>query len=172
MRGCQFRVLGIDLAASHSAVVVLEEDHSVVLEWDSTDHAFLPRIAHYLRPSGPGNYYAFIEDIPPIQRFDINAKRVCRLQGMLIATCRPDRIVWVPPNEWKRWHGLPTKAGKLPMKEKCVEFGYAPPSSVHGKALTDYRDAYLLARYGVACLNDEVPKFVHPHTKIHETHIG
>jgi hypothetical protein len=105
-----------------------------------------------------GGHSLAIEDIPPLYRFDLPAKKVCLLQGRILQRCEdavgPDKaadlLTWIQPSRWLHHHGWrgKKKSGSTAAyaKEKCAELGYTPPEHSRGsKLLQDYRDAYLLA---------------------------
>jgi hypothetical protein len=75
--------LGVDLAASYSAALKLGPGDWVADEFDSKmyedDDSFAWRIVHSVTQNSPFAVL-HIEDIPPIGRFDINAKNVCILR--------------------------------------------------------------------------------------------
>lgn len=149
--------LGVDLAAISSAACLLDEKLQVLSEFDSIQSGntkFISRII--LTVERLPETILIVEDLPPLGRFDLQAKQACILQGRIIERMllneTTGRLFWVQPIVWMRAYGYRNKAqsGSTASwaKQTTYQFGYAPPSNIHGKVLQDYRDAYMIARWG------------------------
>jgi hypothetical protein len=121
-----------------------------------------------------------VEDLPHSLKFASLVKSVCRLQGRLIAALEErglaDRVLFVPPACWQRHFDGVWRQGKDGSHAKAVELGYTPPPMLERyaeqlaaltgaprsalrsklvKALTDYEDAFLIARWALDVRRDK-----------------
>jgi len=159
-------VVAVDFAASLSACVVLR-DGEVVDQFDSVQsvHEFLDRVVGYASVSS----VLAVEDLPHNLKFAGLVKQTCRLQGELMYRLRQsgllDRLLFVPPACWQRYHPGVWRQDKAGAHRRAVELGYQAPDLLdlhasdipaHGaerskyrerlkKAMTDYDDAFLIA---------------------------
>lgn len=172
-------VVAIDLAAKFSAAVWMWE-HTVIRHWDSwqnSESTFIDRCTDMFHPDHSELRIPdvlVIEDLPHRLPFMTNIKDVCRLQGRLVERMHRygamNKILFVPPAEWKRHYGAPLKQGTGPtaVVEVAVRMGYLPPDldsrmvinpktgrpkagerATAKKVLTDYCAAYLIGRWAV-----------------------
>lgn len=166
-------IVSLDLAAKFSALCgmslegeVLFQDHS----WGKSEQEWVDSVVRpFYDVQPPGLPIAlFIEDIPHAVGFRKLVKHVCQLQGRIVQAMAnvgaEDRIVFVPPQLWQM-HFKGVYRGKAEGALKAAEsLGYSPPQlltpDVHGKdrmnarkTMTDYVDAFLIARWGIEHLN-------------------
>lgn len=174
-------IVAVDLAAKYSAAVWMW-DHAVVQHWDSwqqTESTFVDwctELFHPNRAMARIPDVLVIEDLPHRLPFMTNIKDVCRLQGRMVERMHSygamDKIIFIPPAEWKRHYGEPLKQGTGPgaVVELAARLGYVMPDldsrmvinpktgkpaagerATAKKVITDYCAAYLIGRWMATC---------------------
>jgi len=172
--------MAIDLASKYSAVVVLEGSQ-VIHQFDSVgvgSREFAQQIGVHAKRTV---HAVVIEDVPAHVPWGGIVKSVCTLQGRVLQELHPEvlsRTWFVTPAVWQRsfegvWKGK--AAGALAAAERL---GYSPPDLVGDprfdadgrkpgearrlakKVMSDYVDAFLIARWAMLDGSLEVTKMV------------
>lgn len=164
-------VLAVDLAAKFSAAILMDDDFTVLDQFDSwqkSEEAFIYLCA--------GQWFApvtrpdamVVEDLPHGLAYSRLVKTVLRLQGRIVQALHEmpegnvDDIVFLAPQQWRSFYQLKNGTGPNIVVPTAAEFGYEPPDLTEraaaekgGKArarkvATDYCAAYLIARWAVS----------------------
>lgn len=166
----------VDLAAKFSAVCVMDEHHEVHCEFDSrgkSSFQFADEIREAVVNYRPE--FVLVEDVPYGISSQAMVKPVLRLQGIvgreLAQVGMLDKTLFLNPSTWqKKYPGV--ARGPKPDREEAarsaaVFYGYNPPDLIGQyvatlepgvrvlkkhteplhKTMTDYIDAYLMARW-------------------------
>jgi hypothetical protein len=168
-----YKVLAIDLAERYSGAVLLTTSGTVSAchlldvgpnkmrvfkggirseDWMDKSHALESFLNQCFASTAFDslNTAWVIENIPPHM---LNGYPAMRLQGAI--TFYLEHNFKVTPflmnaSTWQKGMGYVRKKGTSPKgwaKEKCEELGFEMPDDIHGKALTDLRDAFLMAHF-------------------------
>jgi len=165
-------VLAVDLAAKYSAACLMDENYTVLNQFDSwgiSEDEFLHLLVTpwFAWEKDPPDVMV-VEDLPHGLKYSTLVKTVCRLQGRIVQAmfdapeiCDKD-ILFIAPAEWRRtFPGLERGTGPDAVVPVAAGFGYEPPDLTErakavkgGKAIarkvaTDYCAAYLIARWAV-----------------------
>jgi len=157
-------VLGIDLASRYSAAV-LWDGSRVSAQFDSVGlnpGQFVAKVAEVAADHRVQEIV--VEDIPHHVKWTGLVKKVCRLQGRILA--QAEYAVWfVPPAVWQRSYDGVWRAGPGGASEAAAKLGYQAPDfsddprfeplaktpgerrRLRKKVESDYVDAYLIARW-------------------------
>lgn len=163
-------VLAVDLAAKFSAVCLMDDDFTVLTQFDS----FLTREDAFIYTIASAWMFAsehrtpevmVVEDLPHGLKYSTLIKTVCRLQGRIVQAMHDDYtdILFLAPREWRSHYlGLERGTGPEAVVPVAAEFGYTPPlenlltrAKGNGgktkamKVATDYCAAYLIARWAI-----------------------
>jgi len=169
--------LGVDLASRSSAFVGVGDEGEVIVMGDSygkteTDfvHELIATAAEYRLVYG--SFVLAVEDLPHHIPYRISVKEVCRIQGRIAHHANYygmlSQLVFVPPATWQRSYDGVFRQGAKGARAAAEELGYTPPDLVADerfdimsysgkertkrrnaakKMMTDYDDAFLIARW-------------------------
>lgn len=169
-------VLAVDLAAKLSAACLMDDNFTVLRQFDSwaiPEEMFLYQVIGTWEEMGMGGTVPevlVIEDLPHGLQYTTLIKSVCRLQGRYVQAMdesfygRIEDVLFLAPREWRsHFLGLERGTGPEAVVPVAAEFGYTPPldellvrakgnggKSKANKVATDYCSAYLIARWAVA----------------------
>lgn len=168
-------VLAVDLAAKYSAVCLMDEDYTVIKQYDSwqiTEDQFVVALAaHWFFADTPPDVMV-VEDLPHGLNYTTLVKAVCRLQGRIIQAMDdmpeggPEEMLFVAPNTWRaHYSGMERGTGAAAVFPVSQRFGYAPPDLLERakgnggpsrakKVASDYCSAYLIARWAIDAKNE------------------
>lgn len=170
-------IIGVDLAARHSAVIGMDTSGEVVFQYDSsyeTPDSFVEKIVTSAGLSIVE--LVMVEDMPYRVPYTESVKLACRIQGMIIQKFLDlgliDKLIFCQPSLWlnyfreQSWK-VKSKAAKLKaMAQTAHDLGYDAPdlhTHLHGKertlarkAETDYVAAFLIAKWTTDMINDGV----------------
>ncbi len=167
----ELTIVAVDLAARYSAACWMNYSGFVLDEWDSWNRTELQFIQQTIRPftqdSEPPEVL-IIEDLPHRLPFSALVKQVSRLQGRIVEAMdrydMADKIVFVPPAEWRKFYPALAKRGSGPQAVVPVaeETGYAPPDvssrgakTIADKVATDYCAAFLIGNWAIESFKDK-----------------
>lgn len=168
-------VLAVDLAAKYSAVCLMDDDYTVLHQFDSfgiTEEEFIYLVVGpWLFPNREGRplpQRLVIEDLPHGLGYTKLVKAVCRLQGRIVQAMheayngRVEDIVFVSPAQWRsHYPAMKRGTGSKISVPVAAQYGYTPPADLPArtkgkggpsradKIATDYCAAYLIARWAV-----------------------
>lgn len=169
-------VLAVDLAAKYSAACLMDEDFTVIRQFDSWQTSEVNFIQEVVEPWYAGPTFAdcpeflVIEDLPHGLKYSTLIKSVCRLQGRIAQAMSDtyhgevDDVLFIAPAEWRRvYPGLERGTGPDAVVPVAAELGYEPPmdellkraegvkggKAIARKVATDYCSAYLIARWAI-----------------------
>lgn len=161
------RVLAVDLAAKYSATCLMDDDYTVIEQFDSwgrDEYTFVDELCVPWMTTTPPDVMV-IEDLPHGLKYSTLIKTVCRLQGRIYQqmsqTNSGDSILFLAPNTWRaHYEGMERGTGPEAVVPVAATFGYTPPDfTVRAKGnggigrarkvATDYCAAYLIARWTV-----------------------
>lgn len=166
-------VLAVDLAAKYSAACLMDENYTVLNQFDSwgvseEQFIFLCTEPWFWAADALPPDVLVIEDLPHGLKYSTLVKTVCRLQGRFIQSMydMPDGqtsdVLFVSPAEWRRtYDGMERGTGPNVVVPVAERFGYTPPDltdritgvkgakAIARKVATDYCSAYLIARWAI-----------------------
>ena len=164
-------VLAVDLAAKYSAVCLMDEEYTVIREFDSwgiTEEMFLYQVV------GPWLYarsvavpdVLVIEDLPHGLAYSTLVKTVCRIQGRIVQAMHEsllgavEDVLFVAPRQWRsHYEGMQRGTGPEAVFAASEKYEYLPPADLEQRAkgnggktkarkvASDYCSAYLIARW-------------------------
>lgn len=164
-------VLAVDLAAKYSAVCLMDEEYTVIKQFDSwgiTEEMFLYQVVGpwlYPRDIEPPDAL-IIEDLPHGLKYSTLVKTVCRLQGRFVQAMHEsllgaiEDVLFVAPREWRsHYEGMERGTGPEAVFGVSARYEYEPPADLEQRAkgnggktrarkvASDYCSAYLIARW-------------------------
>lgn len=164
-------VLAVDLAAKYSAACLMDDDHTVLKEFDSwqiSEDAFIYNLSsHWMFTSDHFPDVMVVEDLPHGLNYSRLVKTVCRIQGRIVQAMHDttngdwNDILYLAPNTWRaHYSGMERGTGANAVFQACEKLGYQPPDlltrakgqggpSRAKKVASDYCSAYLIARWAI-----------------------
>lgn len=166
-------VLAVDLAAKYSAACLMDDNYTVLRQFDSwglVEEAFIYQLTGQWMFGEPGENpdLMVVEDLPHGLKYSTLIKQVCRLQGRIAQAMHEttdgdvEDILFVSPATWRAHYGPAMKRGTgaeavFPVSES---FGYKPPDQTERargnggrtrarKVESDYCSAFLIARWAI-----------------------
>lgn len=164
-------VLAVDLAAKYSAACLMNDDYTVLDQFDSwlnNEDVFVHKLAINRYGDGPAiPDVMVVEDLPHGLNYTKLIKRVLRLQGRIAHAMNMyhpagrELIVFAAPIAWRsHFKGMERGTGASAVFPVSESFGYIPPDfsdrtkgqggrSLATKIASDYCSAYLIARWAI-----------------------
>lgn len=163
-------VLAVDLAAKFSAACLMDENYTVLAEydsWDRSEESFVNKLCSHWMFEDEAPVLMVVEDLPHGLNYSTLVKSVCRLQGRIIQqmgeTIEGDSsdILFLAPNTWRaHYEGMERGTGWQAVFPVSERLGYQHPDLMarakgNGgktratKVASDYCSAYLIARWAI-----------------------
>jgi hypothetical protein len=167
-------VLAVDLAAKYSAACLMDDDFTILGQFDSwqrTEEQFIYAIVtHWAFGVGEKQFpeILVIEDLPHGLKYSTLIKTVLRLQGRIVQAMHEmpngmtEDILFAAPAEWRKtYDGMGRGTGPEIVVPVSERYGYVPPDltdrakgvkggrAIARKVVTDYCSAYLIARWAL-----------------------